>query len=137
MSIGGKPEVTFGTFLKELREEKGLKLRELARLSKQDPAYIYRLESGERTSPSDDVLRTLVRSLKPDERREHIFWLLAERGEVSDSLVSLVLQDEKIVIEDFESAARASFRENPPSTGEQWRKYIDRIRRAREAIESG
>ena len=129
--------MTFGEFLKRLREEKGFKIRELARLSRQDPAYIHRLESGERISPSADVLKSIIRSLKADERQQRILRLLGDQGEVDDTLVSLVLRKEEILMEDFESAARASFRGSPPKTEEQWEKFIDGIRKARESIEGG
>jgi len=129
--------MTFGQFLKTLRENKGLGIRELARLAGQDAAYIYRLEAGEKSSPSDEVLKTLIRSLKPDERRERVLRFLAKHDEISDILVELVLKDTKIVIEDFESAATASFRESRPETDEQWRRYIAQIKKAREDIERG
>jgi len=129
--------MTFGEFLKRLREEKGFKIRELARLSSQDPAYIHRLESGERISPSADVLKSIIRSLKADERQQRILRLLGDQGEVDDTLVSLVLRKEEILMEDFESAARASFRGNRPKTEEQWEKFINGIRKARESIEGG
>ena len=129
--------MTFGQFLKTLREGKDLGIRELARLSGQDAAYIYRLEAGEKSSPSDEVLKTLIRSLKSDERRECVLRFLAERGEIDDVLVELVLKDSNIVIEDFESAAGASFRESRPETEEQWRRYIAQIKKARQDIERG
>ena len=129
--------MTFGQFLKKLREEKNLGLRELARLVDFDPAYIYRLEEGEKRSPSEDVLKAAIRSLKPGDRRARILRFLAEHGEVKDELVNLAANDENIAIEDFESAARASFRGNPPTTEEQWRRYLNGIRKARQAIENG
>ena len=129
--------MTFGQFLKTLREGKDLGIRELARLSGQDAAYIYRLEAGEKSSPSDEVLKTLIRSLKSDERRERVLRFLAERGEIDDVIVELVLKDSNIVIEDFESAAGASFRESRPETEEQWRRYIAQIKKARQDIEHG
>lgn len=126
--------MTFGAFLKKLREEKQFKIRELGRLAKLDPAYIYRLEEGEKSSPSDEVLRNLIRSLKLDERRERILRLLTQQSDVDDQLINLVLKKETILIEDFESAAKASFRENRPQTEEQWEKYLQKIKEAREAI---
>src|SRR6266496_3931304 len=114
--------MTFGQFLKKLREEKNLGLRELARLVDFDAAYIYRLEEGEKRSPSDDVLKAVIRSLKPGDRRARILRFLAEHGAASDELVNLAATDENIPIEDFESAARASFRGSPPTTQEQWRR---------------
>lgn len=129
--------MTFGDFLKTLREEKSFGIRELARLSGQDPAYIHRLESGEKISPSAEVLKSIIRSLKTDERRQRILRLLGDQGEVDDSLVSLVLKKGEILIEDFESAARASFRGSRPETEEQWEKFIEGIQKARESIERG
>jgi len=129
--------MTFGDYLKKLREEKGFGIRELARLSGQDPAYIHRLESGAKVSPSADVLKTIVRSLKVSERRQRVLSLLADQGEVDAALVSLVLRKEEILMVDFESAAKASFRGNRPKTEEQWEKFIDGIRQARESFERG
>lgn len=129
--------MTFGRFLKKLREGKHFKIRELARLAQIDPAYVYRLEEGGKSSPSDKVLKSLIRSLKPDERQERILRLLTEQGEVDDNLVNLVLKKEKILIEDFESAARASFRENRPKTEDQWERYLEGIKKVREEIERG
>jgi transcriptional regulator with XRE-family HTH domain len=129
--------MTFGQFLRKLREEKSLGLRELARLVDFDPAYIYRLEEGEKRSPSEDVLKAVIRSLKPGDRRARILRFLAEQGEVYDELVNLAVSDEKILIEDFESAARASFRGSPPKTQGQWRRYLEGVRKARQSIERG
>jgi len=63
--------------------------------------------------------------------------LLAGWGEVDDTLVSLIRRKREILTEDFESAARASFRGNHPKTEEQWEKFITGIKKARESIEHG
>ena len=54
----------FGLLLQHLREEKGLSLRDLAKLAEIDHAYIYRLEAGDKESPSDEV------SVETDPRTE-------------------------------------------------------------------
>lgn len=128
--------MTFGRFLKTLREKKDLKIRELARLSQQDPAYVYRLEEGEKSSPSEAVIKSLIRSLRLNEREAHVLGLLAER-EIDENLINLVLNNDQILLVDFESASRASFRESPPRTEEEWLKYLQKIREAREEIERG
>src|SRR5205823_3947672 len=46
----------FGLLLESLREERGLSLRELGQLADIDHAYIYRLEAGDKESPSEDAL---------------------------------------------------------------------------------
>jgi transcriptional regulator with XRE-family HTH domain len=46
----------FGELLKQLRGERGMSLRELARLVHYDPGYVSRIENGTRT-PSEDLAR--------------------------------------------------------------------------------
>ena len=49
-------QAALGLMLQHLREKRGLKLRELAQLANVDHAYIYRLETGAKERPSDEVL---------------------------------------------------------------------------------
>src|SRR5213082_1489813 len=62
------PTNGFGVALKTLRERRTLYGRELSTLAELDHAYENRLEAGEKTNPSDEVLDKLVRALKPSER---------------------------------------------------------------------
>ena len=57
-----------GLLLQKLREIRDLSTRELGQLADVDHAYIYRLEKGEKQSPSEDVLARLLRVLKPEPR---------------------------------------------------------------------
>ena len=57
-----------GVALKTLRERRTLSLREIGQLSSVDHAYVHRLESGEKTNPSSDLVEKLLRVLKPVER---------------------------------------------------------------------
>ena len=50
------PETALGIWLKDLRDRRGLSLRELAERSNVDHAYIYRLETGAKEAPSQDVV---------------------------------------------------------------------------------
>ena len=57
-----------GFLLQRLREERKLSLREFAQLAGIDHAYIYRLETGDRESPSEEILSKLIRALKVGKR---------------------------------------------------------------------
>lgn len=55
---------TFGEEVKRLREEKGLTLKDLQRKSGITAPYIYRIETGERKSPSLRIVKMLAEGLE-------------------------------------------------------------------------
>lgn len=57
-----------GLLLRTLRENRGLSSRELGQLADIDHTYIYRLETGEKQSPSEEFLARLLRVLKAPAR---------------------------------------------------------------------
>ena len=70
-----------GLLLRKLREVRDLSSRELGQLADIDHTYIYRLETGEKQSPSDDLLTRLLRVLKADQREiEMAQWLTANEA---------------------------------------------------------
>ena len=62
------PQTGLGLLLRKLREIRDLSSRELGQLAEVDHTYIYRLETGEKQSPSADVLTRLLRVLKAEPR---------------------------------------------------------------------
>ena len=70
-----------GYLLRELRAERGLNLRELGQLADVDHAYIQRLETGTKTSPSEEVLGRLARALKAPKREAEMLAFLARHSE--------------------------------------------------------
>ena len=62
------PQTGLGVALKTLRERRTLSLREIGQLSSVDHAYVHRLETGEKTNPSEDLVEKLLKVLKPGER---------------------------------------------------------------------
>lgn len=56
--------MSFGRYLKKLRENKGLSLRETARLSKMSGSYLSQLENGHNTNPKKDILMRLSSTLE-------------------------------------------------------------------------
>jgi len=118
----------FGLLLKYLREDKKLSLRDLSQLSVIDHTYIYRLETGNKSSPSDEILAKLIRALKPSKRESEMLRFLAKYPETYSALVKYVLQDQTINFDEFKYAAGAVFRgskrPNPSKLIERVRKFI-------------
>jgi transcriptional regulator with XRE-family HTH domain len=116
-----------GFLLRRLREERGLSLRELAQLSEVDHAYIYRLEAGEKESPSVETLSKLSRALRVNGKREaNMLRYVAEHSETDPALVSFVLDDKAITYELFATVAAAVFR---GPARRDYSKLFERVRR--------
>ena len=71
-------QAALGLMLQHLREKRGLKLRELAQLANVDHVYIYRLETGAKERPSDEVLSKLIRGVRAGNREAAMLRYLAE-----------------------------------------------------------
>ena len=116
-----------GVALRKLRERRTLSLREMSQLSSVDHAYVHRLETGEKGSPSDELIAKLLRVLKPTDREANMIKWLASHPDADPDLVSFVLDDESIDLEVFTAAAgvrhRGTARPDPAT-------LIARIRRA-------
>lgn len=116
-----------GIALRRLRERRTLSLREMSQLSSVDHAYVHRLETGEKTSPSPDLIEKLLKVLKPGERDADLVKWLVDHTEADPGLVDFVLEDPNISVEIFTAAAgvrhRGTVRPDPAT-------LIARIRRA-------
>ena len=118
--------MSFGYALKKFRERRGLTLRELGKLSGVDHVYIHRLEKKERNSPSKKTVNSLVNTLKLDKRRAHLLRLLVGKT-VSEQLIEIFLEDEKLPIELFKPLASMSFRGKRPKSREEWLNWAKRL----------
>jgi transcriptional regulator with XRE-family HTH domain len=123
---GGVGQPGLGLLLQRLREERGLSLRELAQLAEVDHAYIYRLETGDKESPSEEILSRLLRALKVGKREANVLRYLAEHSETDAALVTHFLEDKTITYEIFTSVAGAAFR---GTARPDYPKLIERVRR--------
>ena len=115
-----------GLLLQKLREGRGLSLRDLALLADTDHAYIYRLETGDKEAPSEEVLSRLIRALKAGKREAEMLRYVAGHTETDAGLVGYVLQDATVSIEVFSAAAGAVYRGN---VRPDYPTLIDRVRR--------
>jgi len=117
-------ETGLGVLLQHLREKRGLSLRELGQLSGVDHAYIYRLETGEKEAPSEEVVSKLVRALKAGKRDTDMLLYLASHPQTDAEVVRQMTSDETIPNEVLAMVSGASFRGNRPD-------YVKLIARAR------
>lgn len=115
-----------GSVLRALREKRGLSLRELGHLSEVDHAYIHRLETGAKESPSEEVLGKLARALKAEKREGQILRYLADHPETDAGLVMHVLDDQGVTYAEFTGAASMAFRGGGRP---DYKKMIERVRR--------
>lgn len=106
------PQTGLGAALKTLRERRTLSLREIGQLSSVDHAYVHRLETGEKTSPSQDLVEKLLKVLKPGKRDAALVMWLISHADADPSLVEFVLQDPSISIDVFSAAAGVRHRGN-------------------------
>jgi len=121
------PQTGLGVALKTLRERRTLSLREVSQLSTVDHAYVHRLETGEKTNPSQDLVDKLLKVLKPDQRDAALIKWLADHAEADPQLVEFVLADSSISADVFAGAAgirhRGTVRPDPAT-------LIARVKRA-------
>ncbi|TPG42675.1 XRE family transcriptional regulator [Sphingomonas koreensis] len=95
------PGSALGSWLKALREDRGWSLREAAQRAEVDHAYVYRLETGAKEAPSEDVLDKLVRALTPSARDIDILRLLAAHPNVDPTLADFARNDPTISPQEF------------------------------------
>ena len=119
-------QTALGFLLQNLREARGLSLRELAQLADIDHAYIYRLEIGAKESPSNDVLSKLIRALKAPRREADMLRYLATHANADAGFVAYVRQDPTVTYDEYASAAGMVHR----GTGRpDYATRIERVRR--------
>jgi len=124
----------FGDLLKRFREERKFTLRDLGKLSELDHAYIHRLETGKKDTPSDDTLKALIKALKLDNREASVLRVLVDHP-APDDLVEFVLDEPEHDVADFQSVAAMSHRGARPKTKEDWRRLLDMVREVRMEVE--
>jgi len=115
-----------GFLLQKLREGKGMSFRDLTLLSGIDHAYIYRLETGDKESPSEDVLSKLIRALKAGKREAEMLRYVADHRETDPGLVAHVLADPSVTMREFSAVAGAVFR---GASRPDYHKLIERVRK--------
>ena len=118
-----------GAALKTLRERRTLSLREVAQLASIDHAYVHRLETGEKTSPSEELVGKLLRVLKPDDRQASIIKWLVGHPDADPDLVLYVLDQDDVGVDIFSAAAgvrhRGKVRPDPATLIQRTKKLFE------------
>ena len=118
-----------GEALRFCRERRELSLREAGLLAEVDHAYIHRLETGQKESPSSDVFKRLLKVLKPSARDAEILAYLLDHPSGDTALVRYVLEHPEVSIEAFEIAHgvrhRGAVRPEPRVLIERAQRLID------------
>lgn len=118
-----------GASLRKLRERRTLSVREVGKLSEIDHAYIHRLESGEKTSPSQELIGKLLKVLKANERDAAIVKWLVDHTDTNPELVEFVLDNPTIELHVFTVAAgarhRGSARPDPATLIERVTRFLN------------
>ncbi len=99
------PDTALGVWLKGLREEKKLSLRDLGQRSEVDHAYIHRLETGAKEAPSEDVLEKLAKALSASKRDGDILRYLARQTNIDSNILEFVRQDQSISADELQMLA--------------------------------
>jgi transcriptional regulator with XRE-family HTH domain len=118
--------MNFGFALRHFREERTLSLRELSTLSGVDHAYIHRLEAGDKTAPSPDVLDKLARGLKLTTHRRRVLEVLTTVADMDPQLFELALEAPER-FELVKVAATMSFRGARPNSKADWVEKLNQI----------
>jgi transcriptional regulator with XRE-family HTH domain len=93
-----------GLLLRKLREARDLSSRARGPRADIDHTYVYRLETGEKQSPSDELLARLLRVLKADTRVIEMAQYAAA-NDVNPDWVEHVLSKPDLTAEMFEMGA--------------------------------
>lgn len=118
------PASALGVLLRHLREKRGFSLRELAQLAEIDHSYIHKLESGEKESPSDEVLSRLIKYLKPGPREVEMLRFLTRNADADPGVTDYAMKEPSVTFEQFASAAVMRFRGARPDP----KTLIERVR---------
>lgn len=95
------PESALGHWLKGLREDRHLSLRDVAQRSEVDHAYVYRLETGAKESPSEEVIGKLIMALSLSTRDAEVLRFLTDHPNIDVSLVEFVRKNPGISFDEF------------------------------------
>src|ERR1700722_20037573 len=96
------PESALGLWLRALREESKLSLRELGQRSDVYPAYIHRLETGVKEAPSEDVLAKLATALSATSRDGEVLRFLVNNTTCDPGMLEFVRKDQTITRDELQ-----------------------------------
>ena len=94
-----------GVALRKLRKQRALTFREIGKLSGVDFGYVQKLEAGIRTKPSVEVIKKLLKALKPTEREAEMVWWLTRHPDADEEFTLDALDDDTMRLKLYTTAA--------------------------------
>jgi len=95
------PDSALGVWLKGLRDDRNWSLREVAQRASIDHAYVYRLETGVKESPSIEAIDKMIMALSPSPRDVEILRFLAGHPNVDPGLANFARGDASVSPQEF------------------------------------
>lgn len=95
------PETALGYWLKGLREDRQFSLRDVAQRSEVDHAYVFRLETGAKEAPSQEVVDKLAAALSLSARDAKVLGFLANHPNIDVKLVEFVRTKKGVSFDEF------------------------------------
>lgn len=128
--------MTFGQFLKAVRQDRGVTFHDLSLKTGMAPTNLHRMEMGERPPPAEAKIALLSVSLGMDKRSTQVLLFLAKR-EMPEVLVHLALTERELPIEDFFTASLMRFIHVAAEdlSKATWLRVVHHIAHAREGAE--
>lgn len=83
---------SFGEFIREKRHEKGISLRELARISGLSPTFLSQIERNNFNPPSEEKIVAIANALGIEQER-----LVIMAGKVPKRIKDLILSDYEVI----------------------------------------
>jgi transcriptional regulator with XRE-family HTH domain len=113
--------MNFGGYLSRARGDQSY--RDLDKATGIDHAYIWRLERGDNSNPSPEIVEKLSKALILSPRKGKIFALLAT-VEIPDELCELMEEHTEIDWDTFQAVATMSNRGKRPTTKDDWLRFV-------------
>ncbi len=115
----------FGKFIREKRNERGLSMRALAKMTEKSVAYISSIENGQRSAPSEKVLYKLADALYLNSSdKVHMLDLAAKskaKPTVATDLVTYINENE--LVHDV-----LRFSKEREVTNADWQRFLNTIK---------
>lgn len=121
--------MAFGEYLREKRISRNLTLRNFATLINKAPSTISGIENGDKTAPSDEVLKSICLLLNLSVTEESLLYDLAAATKTNNPIPADITQTLK-----SSSTIRIALRvaKQLDATDEEWEDFIRRLSEKRE-----
>lgn len=127
-----KNEQTFGTFIRNKRQQREISLRKFAEQVGISPVYLSNLENDRLPAPKDDVVSAIIRLLQLGEADTITLYDLAAKtkNKVSQDLPDYIMDKEIVRV-----ALRTA--KDVDATDEEWQEFIARLEARRRNNQEG